>query len=489
MTAAAETPAARRPHVLLVTVDQWPGHLLQSAGHPVVQTPTLDELAATGIRYTRAYSETPVCVPARRGLMTGTTARTHGVRWNEPEAPMPDLATLASTFRDHGYQTYAVGKLHVYPQRDRIGFADVLLTEEGRTQWGVVDDYEAALTDAGFHGQAFTHGMGNNQYLSRAWHLPERLHVTNWATEQMARQIKRRDPTRPGFFYLSYTHPHPPLVPPAEYLDLYRRQEMDPPVHGQWADDPDAAPWPVCERQRSAPPEALREDARRAFYALCTHIDHQLRVVIGTLREEGMLEDTVILFTSDHGEMLGDHGAWAKSLFYEGSARVPMILTGPVGDDRVSPGQVDQRLCGLQDVMPTLLDLAGIDPPAGLDGRSVVTGAQRGHFTGAVGAGVKATCMARDDRYKLIYYPHGNRRQLFDLDVDPAELDDLASSPDHQDVLERLSNVLVSELGVEAEEWTREGKWIGNPGHADSGGSAGPDAPPTRGLSGQRGLH
>ena len=118
---------SEKPNVLLVTTDHWPGKLLGVAGHPCIQTPTLDQLARDGTRYNRAYSEVPVCIAARRTLMTGCTARTHGDRQFDELRPMPDLPTMAQTFRDAGYQAYGVGKLHIHPQRNRIGFDDVLL--------------------------------------------------------------------------------------------------------------------------------------------------------------------------------------------------------------------------------------------------------------------------------------------------------------------------------------------------------------------------
>ena len=122
---------------------------------------------------------------------------------------MPSLKTLAECFSEADYQTTAIGKLHVYPKRDRIGFDNAIIAEEGRGHLGGDDDYEIFLTDHGFAGQQFLHGMGNNEYGWRPWHLPESLHVTNWTTFSAAREIKRRDPTRPGFWYVSYTHPHP----------------------------------------------------------------------------------------------------------------------------------------------------------------------------------------------------------------------------------------------------------------------------------------
>ena len=218
-------PAAR-PNVLFITVDQWPGHLLGCAGHSVIETPTIDQLARIGTRYTQAYAACPICIPARRSIMTGTSPKTHGDRIFQPALPMPaGLPTLAQCFRDGGYQATAVGKLHVYPQRDRIGFDDVLLAEEGRDHFGI-DDYEMFLADRGHPGRQFMHGMSNNEYSWRTWHLPEELHVTNWTTWAGARTIKRRDPTRPGLWHVSYTHPHPPLVPLASYFDRYRTRDV-----------------------------------------------------------------------------------------------------------------------------------------------------------------------------------------------------------------------------------------------------------------------
>ena len=145
--------AVIQPNVLLIMVDQWPGNLLGVAGHPVIETPTIDNLAALGVRYTNAYSECPICIPARRSVMTGTTPRGHGDRVFQPSARMPNLPTLAQTFRDAGYQAYGVGKLHVYPARDRIGFDDVLIAEEGRPHLGAVDDYDIYLAEQGYAGQ------------------------------------------------------------------------------------------------------------------------------------------------------------------------------------------------------------------------------------------------------------------------------------------------------------------------------------------------
>lgn len=475
-----------RPNVLLVMVDQWPGRLLGAAGHPVIQTPTIDAIARNGVRFTRAYSECPICIPARRTLMTGTTPRTHGDRIFGTVNRMPALPTIAQCFRDAGYQSFAVGKLHVYPPRDRIGFDDVLLAEEGRPHLGAVDDHDLYLADRGFPGQQFLHGMSNNNYMHRTWHLPEDCHVTNWCTMQMARTIKRRDPTRPAFWCLSYTHPHPPLVPLETYVNYYRQLRIDPPFRGKWSEDEAALPQPLRMNRDyyGRYDEAALAEIRRAFYALCTQIDHQLRVVIGTLREEAVLDDTVVLIAGDHGDMLGDFGLFAKRTFYESSANIPMILMGRANDPRVGHGRVERRLVGLQDVMPTLLDLAGIPIPQSCDGIPLVGERRRPTLYGDCLENDSATRMMHEGRHKLIWYPGGNHVQLFDLEDDPAELIDLAARPDHAQTRARLEAALAEALyGVDLDRgWVRNGKL--------EGFQLPPYQPrPERSLSGQRGLH
>ncbi|MHA7874255.1 sulfatase-like hydrolase/transferase [Roseivivax sp.] len=474
-----------RPNVLLVTVDQWPGPLLGAEGHPVIETPTLDALAADGTRFSAAYSECPVCVPARRTLMTGLSPRAHGDRVFDGGTFMPEgVPTLADVFAGAGYQSYAVGKLHVFPQRARIGFDDVLLSEEGRPGSGAVDDYEIYCADQGYPGRSYLHGMSNNEYAWRDWHMPEHLHATNWAAEQMARTIRRRDPTRPAFWYLSFAHPHPPLVPLRTYLERYRPDAIDAPVAGDWAAGIGEIP-ALAETTRdwARPKDSELPWIRRAFYALCTHIDHQLRVVLGTLREEGLLNNTAILFTSDHGDMLGDHGLLAKRVMYDMSARVPMILVPPAGRRPELEGALRDDPVGLADVMPTLCDLAGIPVPAGAKGRSLaMSGADRPLY-GECGEDNRATRMIRKGRHKLIWYPAGNRLQLFDLQADPREVRDLAGRSDHAALLRELSGRLAAEChGVDSSWLDADGSLMGfAPGPAQR--------KLRRELYGQRGLH
>lgn len=180
--------------------------------------------------------------------------------------------------------------------------------------------------------------------------------------------------------------------------------------------------------------------------------------------------------------MLGNHGIWAKRLFYESAANIPMILVGVDGDERVGANRTDDRLVGWQDVMPTLLELAGIEIPETVEGISIVGEERREWLYGEVGEGGSATRMIHDGRHKLIYYPVGNRRQLFDLEDDPNELRDLSGSPAYQQVLIRLTELLIGQFYGGDDAWAEGGQLIGLPDRAFVPG-------PNKWLSGQRGDH
>ena len=472
------------PNVLLICVEHWPGPFLGCEGHPALQTPTLDQLAANGVRFTRAYSAVPSCIPARRALMTGTAAKTHGDRVFNETLEMPDLPTLAGCFAGAGYQTYAVGKMHVYPQRDRVGFQDVILNEEGRHHLGMTaDDYELFLAAEGYAGQELTHGMGTNEHVTRPWHLPEHTHPTNWAVREMCRTIKRRDPRLPAFWYLSFIACHPPLTPLRDYTDMYNDVEIDMPLVGEWARNDEDLPYGVRYKRTQWSrynPDQIRK-ARQAHYAMATHVDHQVRLVVGMLWEEGLIDNTIIAVMADHGDMLGEHGLCGKMVFYENSARVPLILVPTADYGRVGHHQVDALLAEVRDVMPTLLDLAGIPIPESVEGLSLISETRRDYLYGEHSEDDHATRMIRDERYKLIYYPVGNRKQLFDLENDPREMNDLAGRGDVADVEQRLTQLLIEDLYGGDTEWLDgDGNLAGLPDKEYR-------PPPARDLHAQRG--
>lgn len=467
-----------RKNVLMICTDHWSGSLLGCAGRKDIMTPTLDYLANNGIRYENFYSECPVCIPARRSMMTGLTPKTHGDRAYADRMPMPDVPTLAETFRENGYQTMAVGKLHVYPQRNRIGFEDVILTEEGRYEMGAVDDYQIWLGEHGYLGQEFLHGMGNNTYYTRTWHLDEQAHPTNWVTKQMMAQIKRKDPTRPFFFYCSYQFPHPPLVPLSTFWDMYNEDEIEEPSGQDWLDDSYIFK-AMCEAERIYT-EKEKKRARRAFFAQCTHIDYEIRLLIGTLRESNLLDDTIIVFTSDHGDMLFNHEMVAKRAFYEEATCIPLIISGkPVVAKR---GTVEKKLGQMADLMPTLLDLCGLPIPQTVEGISLVSEKEHSYIYGEVNENEKAARMIRWKQYKLIYYPCDNIRQLFDLEKDPKETHNCAADLAYQETRKTMEQMLIENLYGNDLAWITDGELTGfAPGEYHSKADYG--------LYNQRGYH
>lgn len=470
----------KKKNVLMICCDHWFADLMGCAGRHDIMTPTLDYLAEHGVRFDNCYSECPVCIPARRTMMTGLLPATHGDRVYSDRMPMPQVATLPQVFRDNGYQAYAVGKLHVFPQRDRIGFDDVILAEEGRYEFGVVDDYQAWLGENGYVGQEFMHGMGNNNYLTRPWHLDERAHPTTWVTTQMMKTIKRLNPTRPAFLYCSYAFPHPPLVPLQQFWDMYDDAELCAPTGQDWLDD--RYVFQALREPEIDYSEKEKRRARRAFYAQCTHIDYSIRSLIGTLRECNMLDNTILVFLSDHGDMLFDHDMVAKRCFYEQSAKIPLIFTGkPVVD---MAGTVRHDLAEMADVMPTILQMCGLPIPSTVEGKALFDASlpARDFLFGEIGEDKKATRMVRRGDYKFIYYPCGNVKQLFDLKNDPTESHDLAGDAAYAALLAELEALMIPQLHGMDLDWVHDGRLVGYPA---------PEYRPTPnyGLYNQRGYH
>ena len=432
--------AGPRPNILVICVDQMRGDWMGCAGHPLVQTPHLDVLARRGVRFARAMSECPVCVPARRILMTGKDPWAIKMFANRDVQPFPEGPKLAALLSAAGWQCHAVGKLHVWPPRDRIGFNDVELNEEGRTA-GLpnLDDYQIFLRDQGLLGRAPSHGLGNNQYGWRLSPLPEPATTTGWTAERAMRFIDRRDPSRPFFLYVSFDKPHPPFTPPAEYWEIYRDAPMPPPVVGDWLQrKPPAAlaatqantgyaKWNDRDRQIA--------DSKRAYAALIHHIDARIGMLLGTLRERRLLSNTIVLFTADHGDALFDHHHQAKGNYLQGSCGIPLILCPAPNDQRNDPSVLGTTVTntspGLADVMPTLLECADLSAPADLAGSSLVPFLRdsRPAFRPATVGRCGAIYGVATGRYRYSWYGDTGAELLFDLDEDPGECHDLADEP------------------------------------------------------------
>lgn len=431
-----------RPNVLLITVDQWRADCLGIDGHPVVQTPTLDRLATQGVRFARAYTATPTCVPARATLLTGLNQHHTGRIGYRDGIPFTYPTTIASEFTRQGYQTEAIGKLHVYPERNRVGFDHVRLHDgylhHARAHHqnpATYDDYTPWLQrELGREADAFDHGVNCNSVVARPWDKPEYTHPTNWVTSEAIHFLDQRDPTAPFFLYLGYHRPHPPADPPAWAFEMYAQADLPAPVSGDW--EARLAPWRQDHNVEAAVavfPEAIQRRAMAGYFGHMTHIDHQINRLLEESRQRGLLTNTWIMFVSDHGEMLGDHHLYRKSVPYEGSARVPLIIIPP-GGITADRGSVSRALVELRDVMPTLLDAAGLEIPPGLDGVSLIpalTGEPAGHdlIHGEHTALGQSIQWITDGRWKYIWWSGDGHEQLFDLETDPDELTDLARQP------------------------------------------------------------
>ena len=432
---------AQRPNLLLVIVDQWRADCLGVEGHPVAQTPHLDTLAHTGTRFSHAYTACPSCVPARAALMTGLSGARNGfvgyrdgVTWQYP-------TTLAGTLSGAGYQTQCVGKMHVYPWRNLLGYHHVLLHDgymhkmrHDHREFGAVDDYLPWLRERVGRNYADHNdtGVGCNGYVVAPWCYDDLLHPSAWVTTHGIDFLRRRDPTKPFFLTLSYHRPHPPLDPPARYLERYRDAELPPLLRGDWVDHE----LPTHRGPDSPVPlDAASIDlARRAYYAQLTFIDHQLNRVLMALYEHGELNETAILFVADHGEMLYDHNHVAKGVPFEGSARVPWLLRLPQSRRAEAQRKVVDEVVELRDILPTCCDLAGIPAPPDLDGRSVVP-LLRGHTDGWRDALQGEHFLAGDSNFwltdgheKYIWFSQTGRELLFDLETDPNECHDLSAT-------------------------------------------------------------
>jgi len=459
---------ADRPNVLLICVDQWRGDCLSVAGHPTVLTPYLDQLALAGARFSRAYTATPSCIPARAALFTGLSQRSHGrvgyadgVPWNYP-------TTLAGEFTRHGYQTEAVGKLHVYPERSQMGFQHVVL-HDGFVHYArrhtpdhdLLDDYLPWLrAQLGRDADYFDHGVNSNSVAARPWDKPEHVHPTNFVVTQALDFFRRRDPRKPFLLFLSFHRPHPPYDPPVWAFEQYLGQAMPPPPMGDWIDIFATHANPHRHDTQVGPVDPrLLQRARAGYYGHMTHIDQQVNRLLEIMHERGLRDNTYVCFVSDHGELLGDHQLFRKSLPYEGSARVPLLLSGPAGSG-ISPGRVCSEVVELRDVLPTLLECAGLPPAEGVEGRSVLALARgapapwRPYLHGEHTTFGQSLHWLTDGHDKYVWFSGGGHEQLFCLDDDPQEERDLARWPSHADRVARWRQTLITELTGREEGFT-----------------------------------
>ena len=428
----------KRPNLVLIMTDQMRGDCMGIAGHPDVKTPYLDSLADHGTLFENAYSACPTCVPARASLHTGLSQEHTGRVGYQDRVDWNYTCTMAGELAKAGYYTQCVGKMHVHPLRNYLGFHNVVLHDGylHEYRWPpiayaqaqqVADDYYWWLKcEKGADADPTETGLDCNGWTARPWMGEEKYHPTNWCASQSIDFLRRRDPRQPFFLMVSFVRPHPPFDAPQHYFDLYEHKELAPVWRGDWDDEAALARdgWRYNSLTGSRDPELVRQ-ARAGYYASITHVDHQIGRLISAFVENRLMEDTVFLFCSDHGDMMGDHLQQQKARPYQGSIHVPMFLSGP--EEYVGAWHTrSSRLCEIRDVMPTLLDLAGAPIPPQLDGRSLL---REGHawLHGEHALGELSTQFILTEKDKYIWYSQTGREQYFDLVNDPHETHDASA--------------------------------------------------------------
>lgn len=466
----------KRPNILLITTDQMRGDCLGILGHPVVETPHLDTMAHRGVIFTNAYSAVPSCIAARAAIMTGLSQKSHGrvgyqdrVEWNYKHYLAGELAKA-------GYHTQSVGKMHVHPARSLCGFHNVILHDgylhtyrsgecKSSESWFNTDDYLPWLREKlGYDADIIDTGLDCNSWVARPWIYPEHLHPTNWLVDQSIDFLRRRDPGKPFFLMMSFVRPHSPLDPPQYYYDMYINEDIPEPIIGDWADteDKDGEGLVYNGIGGKINDKALKR-ARAAYYGSITHVDHQIGRFLQAMFDADVLDNTIILFTSDHGDLLGDHNWVRKSLPYEGSASVPFILYDPGNNLGLKSGSVVSNIVELRDIMPTLLDAAGVDIPEEVEGQSVIPLARgenvpwREYLHGEHSYGRLSNHYIVTEKDKYIWFSQTGEEQYFDLEKDPKELHNAINDDEYKDRIEYLRKLLIKEL-EDREEGYSDGK-------------------------------
>ncbi len=456
-----------KPNILLLMTDQHRADCLGCDGNKVIRTPNYDRIASEGIRFTQAYSSTPSCTPARAGLLTGLSPWHHGqIGYGQIAERYP--FEMPRALHDAGYSTFAIGKLHYSPQRNYHGFDGALLDESGRVQSeGFISDYRKWFKEQAPDKDPDATGIGWNDYRSAVYALPEELHPTRWTGLMATTFIKDYKRKEPFFLKVSFARPHSPYDAPKRFRDMYKTSDMPAPRVGKWA-----AKYAKGNKENFNSWHGdfgvdQARDSRHGYYGNVTFIDEQIGHILRALKDRGMLDNTLILCTADHGDMLGDHHLWRKTYAYDGSARIPMLVRWPKSMGmEARRGTTSDLPVELRDVLPTFLDAASVKAPVKLDGTSlldIVRGrtdgwrefidlehdvcySQENHWNALT-----------DGHWKYIYHAFDGHQQLFNLDKDPGELDDLAADHRHADELMKWRQRMVRHLEERGEPFVRNG--------------------------------
>lgn len=471
----------QKPNFIVIHTDQHRYDCVGVTGRRKgIYTPYIDSIAYQGANFTSCYTTCPLCIPQRLSLLTGQTPEHHGLFSNMGIPYLPLEHTLPSEMRHGGYQTALVGRtMHTYPADYSYGFEYYLPGDPSSEKKDTTDAFFQYLRDNSPKDSGSYYGCGphNNSRAAGPYHLPDHLHQTKWATNRAIDFIDHRDESRPFLLFVGYYAPHSPHNPPAEYFNrYYLRNDLDEPYIADW----DVAPVSsgnVMSRYINLKGEELRV-ARAGYYGNIAFIDSQ----VGRILERAMRTgNTYVIFTSDHGELLGDHYLSQKNRPYEGAVHIPFMIMGPGISDSLT---IDKPI-GWHDIMPTILELAGLPIPDDVDGKSMVSllfGSEdrswRPYIHGECTHEFMFTPKTRpisnqinlfyekgshfltDGIMKYIWYDTSGTEQLFHIQTDYQEMHNLSKDPAHQEELVSWRRRLIQELADRPEGFSDGTKLI-----------------------------
>ena len=434
---AATAPAARRPNVLFIAADDL-NNDLGLYGHPLVKSPNLDRLAQRGVAFDRAYCQFPLCSPSRSSLMTGLrpdTTRVFNLQYHFRKG-MPDVVTLSQLFKNNGYYAGRVGKIYHYGNPGDIGTSGLDDSQSWTEFFNPAGRDKTALEPDVINYTPQRKGLGASMaFLSDATGEDEEHTDGKVATKAIELLESHRD--KPFFLAVGFYKPHCPFIAPRKYFDRYSMEQITLPDLAP--DFSEKALKPALASTQPWPHMGLTKDQARevklAYYATISFLDAQVGRVLDALDRLKLRDNTIVVFWSDHGYHLGEHGLWMKQSNHEESARVPMIIAAP---GFKSAGTKSSRTVELLDLYPTLADLAGLPAPKGLEGASLkpllenpkaawsrpaFTQVQRANFPGH---------SIRTERFRYTEWDFGTKgAELYDHEKDPQELRNLADDPAH----------------------------------------------------------
>jgi len=451
------TSPGRKPDIILIMTDQQRYDTIGALGFPYMSTPNLDRLATQGQVFSRCYAAGATCVPSRAALFTGMHAHNTGVYSFNDWSHQP---TWVDQLRAGGYHCVNIGKMHVSPTFERMAFHERVVVENPTTDYATIggpdDDWGRHLSLGGAVRPFDRHKTDPDWRQKRQgvpWHLDEGLHSDVFVGDSTVAWIRRHPRKAPVFLQIGFPGPHEPYDPLPRHLDLYKGKELPRPV---WGEDELATKPPqqsihaafnrITDHESSIDLETASVDEivemRRHYFAKITTIDEKIGEVLNALEAAGYLEDALVVFTSDHGDMLGDHRLPYKWLMYESVVRVPLIVWDTSGRRRSTVGD---NLVSHLDIGPTILEAAGIAAPAYHEGISL--------FEHDQGAREAVFCednyltMLRTKDWKYVHYAYDEGvGELYDLNADPDELHNLFGRAEAAAELQRLRTVMLNWL-------------------------------------------